>query len=207
MPKFSGNANPETTAILVVDMTNGFVAPGAPVYVDMGNRFATKLGAFLDVCREKGFRIIYTTHIFRADGADMDRNTRLATPPDAFLEGTPDVEIYPPCAMKPGDILVKKHFYSGFYCTDMDVILRSLGIGTVVITGVCTDVCCFATARDAFNYGYGVVMLADLNGSPGWPDIGFGALTPEQHHIAALNNLAVTGADVMTSEEFKAHIE
>lgn len=206
MPKFLESVDPKRTAILVVDMTNGFVAPGAPVYVEMGNKFAPKLNDFLDVCREKGLKIIYTTHMFRADGSDIDRGTRRIIRPNTFVEGTPDAEIYPVCAPKDGDIIVKKHYYSGFYGTDMDIILRSLKIDVAVITGVCTDVCCFATARDAFFYGYDVVMLSDLNGTPGWPDCGYGALTPEMHHIAALNNLFVTGADVMTSEEFIAHM-
>jgi ureidoacrylate peracid hydrolase len=204
MLRFLDKVKPEKTAVLVIDMSNAFVGPGA--FVEMGNKFAPKLGGFLDICRGKGLRVIYTTHTYRADGADKTAVSRLVSPPGVLVDGTSDVEIYAPCAPKADDIVIKKHFYSGFYGTELDIILRSLGIETVVITGVCTDVCCFATARDAFFRGYGVVILSDLTGTVSWPDIGYGTFGAETYHVAALNNLHATNADVTTSEEFSARI-
>lgn len=201
MPEFVDKINPSKTAVLVIDMTNGFVAPNAPVYVDAGNKFAPKLDKFLDKCREKNIKIIYTTHIYRDDMADVQRN--VAKVPwsqngSVLHESDEDVKIYPPCGERAGEIILKKHHYSAFYNTDLDVILRANNIDTLIITGVCTDVCCFATSRDAFFREYKVIFAEDLTGSPGWPDCGVGEVSPEETHLSFINNLAATTAQVMS---------
>lgn len=204
MPKFYTHVDPKTTAVIVVDMTNGFCAPGAPIYVEMGYRFAPKLNDFLNQCRQQGLRVLYTTHVYRADGADLNPLARRehAEKGPSLIAGTRDVEIYPVCAPAKGEIVLEKHFYSSFYGTDLDQLLTVAGIQTLVITGVCTDVCCFATARDAMALGYDVVFLADLNGTFSHEDCGLGRFTDMQHHVATLNNLAATNADVMESDTF-----
>jgi len=207
MPKFLEKVDAATTAVLVIDMQNDFVAPGAPMYVDMGNRFAPKLGEFLDICRDKGLQIIYTTYAV-TPGRDLAsaQKRNFGTFHHGLIDGTEGVDIYPPCAPKydRGDILVKKHYFSAFAGTDLEIILRAHDIRTLIITGVCTDICCFATARDAYTLNYDIVMISDLNGTPGSPDCGVGPTTPEMHHAVALNNLFMTGCDVIKSEEFLA---
>ena len=173
MPKFADTVDPFTTAILIIDMTNDFVAPDAPDFIAAGNQMAPRLGKFLDACRQKRFRqIIFVSHCFRPDGRDMHFASRVAMgiqpagpmelPSDVHMEGTRGVEIYAPCGPKEGEITVKKHHYSAFDHTNLDVILRANQIKTVVITGACTDCCCSATAHDAFYLDYDVIMLADF---------------------------------------------
>lgn len=62
---------------------------------------------------------------------------------------------------EPEDCVVTKHRYTAFLDTDLDVILRSQGIRTVVLAGCATSVCVESTARDAFNKDYYVVVLSD----------------------------------------------
>lgn len=59
------------------------------------------------------------------------------------------------------EIALKKHRYRGFVNTELDLILRSREIKTVIMTGVATNVCVESTARDAFMGGYFVVMPSD----------------------------------------------
>ncbi len=69
--------------------------------------------------------------------------------------------------VKPGgsDCIVTKHRYSAFMSTDLDLILRSKGIETVLICGVATNVCVETTARDGFNLNYNVVLIEDCCGA------------------------------------------
>ena len=210
MPKFIEEIDPATTAILVIDMINDFVQPGGAIYTDMGYQILPKMKSFLNICRQKGIRIIYTVHCFRPDGADRGKHTRVSSHAGSrasCVVGTPGVEIHEECAPQPGEVIVSKHYNSGFYNTEMDIVLRANHIKTLAITGVCTDFCCLATSRDALLYDYRIAFLADLTGTSSSPDCGFGKLTPMQHHIATLNNLEATNADVMTSEEFLSKIK
>jgi hypothetical protein len=75
--------------------------------------------------------------------------------------------------------VIKKHRYSGFFATDLDLILREWGIDTVVISGTTTENCCHATARDAMFYNYKVAFLSDATGTFDYPDVGQGALSAD----------------------------
>ena len=61
----------------------------------------------------------------------------------------------------PNEYVVVKHRWSGFHATDLDLVLRSKKIETVILTGVSSAGCVDATARDGFMLGYGVVVLSD----------------------------------------------
>jgi ureidoacrylate peracid hydrolase len=61
--------------------------------------------------------------------------------------------------------VVKKHRYSGFVDTDLDVILRSSGIRSLIMTGIATSGCVEATARDGFMKDYYIVLIDDCCGS------------------------------------------
>ena len=69
----------------------------------------------------------------------------------ALVDGSAGVDIYPEIAPAPSEHVIKKHRYSGFYGTDLDMILREWGIDTVIISGTTTENCCHATARDAMS--------------------------------------------------------
>jgi ureidoacrylate peracid hydrolase len=183
---------PSKTAVLVVDMQNAFVAEGGPIYTEMGNRILGPMAAFLDRCREKGIRIVYT------------EDCKLPGESDVLQEGLSGIEIHPMVRPKANESVVRKYRYSGFYGTSMDLILRSGGIDTVVIVGVCTDICCLSTAHDAKFHGYTVVFLSDLTGTFPMPDRGFGPGDARAQHEMTLRNIAFTTGCVMQSEDFLA---
>lgn len=163
-----------------------------------------RLATTLKACRDLGMRVIYTTHTHRRDGCDMGLYDDLY-PPIAnrvsLVDGTPGVEIYPDLAPQPGEHVVKKHRYSGFFATDLDLILREWGVSTVVVCGTTTENCCHATARDAMFRNYRVVFLSDGTGTFDYPDVGCGAMTAEEVHKATLTILAFSTAHVMSCEE------
>ena len=119
--------DPAKTAMIVADMQNDFVAAGAPMETPAARAMVSKLAEALKICRDAGIRVIYTAHVHRRDGCDMGLFDDMHPPiakRDALVDGTPGVDIYPELAPAPGEHVIKKHRYSGFFGTDLDIILR-----------------------------------------------------------------------------------
>jgi len=200
--------DPGKTALIVVDMQNDFVAPGAPLESSAGRAMVPHLQRALACCREQGIPVIYTAHVHRPGGFDQGL---LAHAPaigrgEALVAGSPGVAIFPEIAPYDDEIVITKHRFSAFYGTDLEIILRGLGVTTVVITGVTTENCCHATARDAFFRDFQVVFLADATATVDYPDLGYGSLSADAVHRATLVILARDTADVITTETFVGRV-
>ena len=197
------------TAMIVVDMQNDFVAPGGGLETPAARAMVPKLVEALRICRTAGIKVIFTTHAHRRDGSDMGLFDDIHPPVanrTAVVDGTPGVEIYPEVAPAAGEHVIKKHRYSGFFGTDLDIILREWGVDTVIISGTTTENCCHATARDAMFLNYRVVFLSDATATYDYPDRGFGSMPNEQVHHATLVILANSTAHVMSVAEMNSII-
>jgi len=201
---------PEKTAMLVVDMQNDFVQEGAPIEVPRARAMVPRLNRLLDICRAHKILVIYIHHVIR--GGDIDAG-RLADHHaavrnnKALLAGTSGVEIYE--ALKPhfGDLVVAKPRYSAFYGTDLEAILRSKGIDTLIVGGTVTNVCCDSTTRDAFSRDYKVIFLSDGAATRDLPDLGFGPVSAEEIQRVVLTVLAMSFAQVSPIDQVIAEIE
>ena len=192
--------DPATTAMIVVDMQNDFVAAGAPMETPAARAMVPRLAAAIELCRTSGVRVVYTAHVHRRDGCDMGLFDDIHPPiasRAALVDGTHGVDIYPELAPRPGEPVIKKHRYSGFFGTDLDIILREWRIATVIISGTTTENCCHATARDALFRNYRVVFLSDATATYDYPDRGFGPMPNADVHKATLIILAASTAHVM----------
>jgi biuret amidohydrolase len=207
MPYKVESIDPMKTALIVVDMQNDFVAPGAPMETPAGRTMLPNLKRAIGFCRGQGIPVIYTAHAHRRDGCDMGRFADLWPPirtRAGLVDGEPGVEIYPEIAPQADELVIKKHRYSAFYGTDLEIILRGRGVETVIITGVTTENCCHATARDALFRDYKVVFLSDATATFDYPDVGQGSMSADEVHHATLIILSVSTAHVMTTDEFIA---
>lgn len=202
--------DPSTTALLLIDLQNDFVEPGAPLETAMAYKSLPKLKELMAFCRDKGITLIYTRHAHDDDGSDMglfkDIYPGLGQR-QALIEGQRGAEIYEEIAPRKGDIVVRKQRYSGFFETNLDLILRSKGIKDVAIAGATSEDCCLATARDAMYRGYRVAFLADVVGTYDYPDIGYGAIPAEDLHRMILTVVGVTTGHVMDVAEFKTLVK
>jgi nicotinamidase-related amidase len=197
---------PSRTAMIVVDMQNDFLTEGAALQSKQALALVDHLSSMLEFCRQRGIRIIYTAHVHREDGSDMGRYRELIpaiAARTALVDNSPGAEIHAALAPAPGEHVIKKHRYSGFFATDLDLILREWGIDTIVISGTTTENCCQATARDAMFQNYRVAFLSDLTGTFDYPDVGQGAMSADDVHRATLIILALSTAHVMTAAEFR----
>ena len=201
--------DPNKTAMIVVDMQNDFVASGAVMETPAARQIVPKIAEALRICRNAGIKIIYTAHVHRRDGCDMGLFDDLHPPianRDALVDGTPGVEVYPDLAPAPAEHVIKKHRYSGFFGTDLDIILREWGVDTVIISGTTTENCCHATARDAMFRNYRVVFLSDATATYDYPDRGFGAMPAAKVHHATIVILAASTAHVMSVDDMRTRI-
>jgi nicotinamidase-related amidase len=180
------------TALLVIDMQNDFLLPGAPVCAPGGIELVPRIAALAKGCRDLGFPVIFTAETHRADGCDF--GIELNFEPPHCLEGTGGEAIIVGLEPEAGDICIStKRRYDAFLGTDMDLVLRVHGVQNLLITGVCTDVCVSATVQHARNLDYRCFVLADAV-----------AGTSRERHDAALLCLSHVFAHVGASSEIAA---
>ncbi len=113
------------------------------------------------------------------------------------VEGSVYAEILPELAPQRDEPVVIKRRYSGFYGTDLEVVLRGLGAQTLFICGVNTNNCVLATVYDAFSRDFRVVVLSDACGS----------MNGEEYHRFALMQIEAALGFTMTVGEFRALAE
>jgi nicotinamidase-related amidase len=119
--------------------------------------FVCAVRKLLDYARAQKIPVIYTQESHRSNRIDFGRELDGAEPLHC-LEGSQGVEIIRELAPQSGDYVIQKRRYSAFFQTDLLILLQGLGIDTLVITGAATDVCVRATATDAQQYGYHVIV-------------------------------------------------
>lgn len=112
------------------------------------------------------------------------------------LEGSPQAEVVPELAPLDGEHIVIKKRLTSFYATDLELLLRSLGIDTVVITGVNTNTCVSGTACEAMYRDLKVIVVGDCVASAHGEDL----------HRFALQHLARCIGWVLTTDELAAKI-
>jgi ureidoacrylate peracid hydrolase len=194
---------PHQTAVLVVDMQNDFGAAGGVIAragIDIApiQAVVPAIARVLDAARTAGLPVIYLKMEFRPDLSDLGGpdspnaiKHRLfgvgepVTTPDGsegriLIKGTWNTEILVDLTPHAGDIVVSKRRYSGFYGTELDTILRTLGVTTLVFTGCTTSVCVESTLRDAAFRDYRCLLLADCTAEP------IGADLPRSNHDATV---------------------
>jgi ureidoacrylate peracid hydrolase len=211
-------------AVVVVDMQNDFGSEGgmfARAGIDIsGIRAAVAPTArVLAAARQAGITVVYLKMGFRPDLSDLgppDAPNRLkhlparvgetVTAPDRtesriLIRDTWNTEILTELTPEPGDAVLYKHRYSGFYETELDAFLKSINVKYLIFTGCTTSVCVESTIRDAMFRDYSCLLLADCTAEP----IGYGL--PRSNHDASLLVVQVLFGWVSGSSELLAALE
>lgn len=143
-------------ALLIIDMLNDFVLPGAPLEVPAARAILPALRSRLDDARAQGVPIIYVCDAHRPDDPEF---ARMGWPPHA-VKGTQGAEVVAALAPLETEPVVEKTTYSGFHHTGLEGILQALGVEALVLTGCVTNICVLYTACDAVARGYRVTVPA-----------------------------------------------
>lgn len=172
------------TALLVIDMLNDFLrgpfaGPGA-------DRLIGPVRTAIDRARARGVPVIFVCDEHASNDAEF-----AVLPPHA-VAGTPGADIVEELAPQPGDAVVKKHRYSGFFQTTLADVLHDRNVETIAVCGLQTDCCVMYTVADGFFRGFRPVILEDA----------ITARTEDGHRHAVASMQRLFGAQVVTSDLF-----
>ncbi|MCX5379597.1 cysteine hydrolase [Streptomyces sp. NBC_00091] len=162
--------DPATTALLTVECQNGVVGEESALpELAREARDSGMLGrvaALVDAARGAGVQVVHAVAERRPDGLAANTNARLFRAagklPVRQLTGTDAVRVAAPITVAERDLVVRRlHGLSPMAGTDLDALLRNLGVRTLVVTGVSSNIAIPSTVFDAVNLGYEVVVPAD----------------------------------------------
>ncbi len=169
-------------ALLIIDMLNDFVREDGALEVPQTRSMLPALEKKLADFRAQGNPVVYVCDAHDPDDREFDR---LGWPPHA-VKGSRGARVVDELAPEPGDPMVGKKTYSGFFQTDLDAILQTLGVEELVLTGCVTNICILYTAADAVMRGYSVRV----------PEACVAAITPEEGGFALAQMKTVLGVMV-----------
>ena len=150
-----------SNVVLVIDMLKGFLEPGHNLYHADSRRIIPHVHELISREKAAGSDIL-----FLADNHDPD-DLEFQVFPVHCVVGTEETEVIPELAEFVSDsILVAKKRYSGFFNTDLEERLESLGPEKLLVCGVATNVCVMHTVSDARNRDYPVEVYSDCVSGP-----------------------------------------
>lgn len=178
---------PATTALLVIDMERDFVDAGAVQETPGGRAIIPQINRLIGWARRHGLPVIFTQEMHRSDHSDY--GIELEYDPVHCLEESPGCELVEGLDVRPEDRRIRaKRRYDSFLGTDLDLLLRGLGVRNLVCCGVTTHVCVMSTVYTARNLDYRVVVPHDA----------VAGVSPA-HHAAALLCMSDVFAYVSTT--------
>lgn len=146
------------SALIIVDMVKDFTDEKGLVFYPQNRQVLPKIKKVLDFAREKDLLVIFLQHCYRKD--KFDKNLINMRP--NCIEGSGGEEIDEMLEVdEVKDYVIKKRRYSGFYGTDLDLVLRENKIENTIIVGTKTNCCIRATAMDAYYRDYNAIVLSD----------------------------------------------
>ncbi len=165
--------DPARTALLVVDMQNAFVMPGGSMArlglsTARGHDIIEPVHRLIDACRKRGLPVIHTLTTFRSDYADaglVAERFPALQPLGHIMAGTWDAQIVDRLLPREGEFVIPKSRFNAFYGTNLELVLRSLGVDTLIVAGVATNVCVESTIREAFIRDVNVILPRDATAS------------------------------------------
>ncbi len=207
------------TALLLIDMHRGHLDPKVatlPVDESWSKEILSNTKVLLQGARNLGLNIIYVTTVNRVNPQGLPVDSlgnanpycnwrmeagKLHTVQKAArfhnLEGSVQTQMMPEIQPLPGEHVVVKKRYSAFHGTDLDLLLRCLGVNTIGVAGVNTNNCITATTIHCMNHDYGMIVISDCVASS------YG----RHLHEIALELIENTFGWVMKSKEFLNRVE
>jgi len=181
-------------ALIVIDIVEAYLQPGSPLYagIETAVDSAARLAA---AARAAGAPVIFTNVEYAPGGADGGVFYRKVPALAVFQKGSPLGAFPAKLSPEGDDIVVTKRYASAFFATPLAAMLTSMGVDTLMITGVSTSGCVRATALDACQNGFLPFVVREACGDrhPG-------------PHEANLFDLQAKYAEVITEEQAMAHL-
>lgn len=187
----------QPSALLVIDLERGFLDAASPLCIRQAAATLPACGQVIAHARQVGIPVFFVTRAYRANGSDVE-NTRYqgwnggGRPLAPGSTGPGSIETPPEVTPQPGDYTIVKPRFSAFFQTELDLILRRLGIRTLYLAGTTTPNCIRTTCYDGISLDYNVAVLTDCCSS-NEEDI-------QQSNLRDMKNI---GAFLLTSADFR----
>jgi gluconolactonase len=191
--------DPSRTALIIQDMQNdviieggAFADSGAPEHAKSQNA-VENVRRLAEACRAAGVPVIHVWYIVEPGAAGLRQNAPLfegVKEANALVRGSWGAAPADGLEPQEGDHVVEKMRMNGFFETRLDILLRGLGVDTIVITGAWTNMSIEHTARHGADAGYRVWVASDGTSTTG-----------DEWQHAALNYAMTNVASVATCEE------
>ena len=158
--------NPTRSALLVIDMENGFVEPEGGHCIRFAKSTVPACVRAVETAREKDIPVFFVKRIYRTDGSDVELTRHAAWVSGGracgpATTGPNSAQAPEGLRPQPGDYTIIKPRWSAFFQTELDLILRRLDVRTVILTGTTTPNCVRTSCYDAISLEYNVVVLTD----------------------------------------------
>jgi len=157
--------DPDRTAVVIVDMQNGFCHPDGSLYAPGSEATIDPCAELADRAREAGAAVIYTRDVHPPEQFDdahyYDEFERWG---EHVLEGSWEAEVVGELDPREEDLVVVKHTYDAFYRTELEGWLDAHGVDDLVVCGTLANVCVLETASSAGLRDYRPVLLEDAIG-------------------------------------------
>jgi ureidoacrylate peracid hydrolase len=199
--------DPTRAALMVIDMQNAWLTPGAPFETPSARALIPRVNALASALRRLGGLVVWIQHTTAPPGtpdywalyfdhfiAPADRAAAAA----ALLPGSALHDLHPALDARPEDSRLRKFRFSAFVRNpdDPEPLLRSRGVDTLIVVGTATNVCVESTVRDAMMRDFRVFAPHDAVAAP-----------RPRAHLAGLGNIMQSFADVRSVGRLLALME
>ncbi|WP_338726964.1 isochorismatase family cysteine hydrolase [Haladaptatus sp. DJG-WS-42] len=183
--------DPATTAVVVVDMQNGFCHPDGSLYAPGSEAVVDDVTTLVTQAREAGATIVYTRDVHPpAQFADAHYYDEFERWGEHVVEGTWETEFVAELDVRDEDHIVEKHTYDAFYQTELEGFLSAHGITDLLICGTLANVCVLHTASSAALRDFRPLIVREAVGA-----------IEDGHKQYALDHAAWLFGDVLSQAE------
>ncbi|GBG88817.1 hypothetical protein CBR_g48432 [Chara braunii] len=165
-------------ALLVIDMQRDFCLPSAPLFVAGAPAILPVVREAVAMARERGVVVVWVVRVHDPSGVDVERSRRglfrsgrNGGNGGVCVEGSEGARLVDGLVSEDDDVVVVKKRWSGFLFTQLDLVLRRLGITDLVLAGIQTPNCVRATAFDAVALDYRTVSVLRDATAAASPDV------------------------------------
>lgn len=186
------------TALIVIDMEQAFIDEASPLCIKQARATIPACSEVIEKARERKIPIFFVNRVYRKNGSDVE-----FTRYQSWLEGgrylaphstgALSIEVPPEFQPKEGEYTIIKPRFSAFFQTELDLILRRLGVKTLFLAGTTTPNCIRTTCYDGLSLEYNIVILEDCCSS-----------NTEEIQRVNLEDMARVGAAIVKNQTFFA---
>ena len=184
------------TALIMIDMQRAYLEPESPVCIPGAKETVPACAELIRACREREIPVIFVARCYRDDDSDVEHPRleswlKAGRPVSVSAQGILSGQFPEEFEVSGNDYIVVKPRFSAFFGTELDNLLRRLGVDSLLMAGTTTPNCIRTTAYDAIAMEYNVAVAADCTSS-----------ASEEIQRVNLEDMARIGVQLMDSEDF-----